>query len=127
MNACEWAGIIWMVDEVLGWDVVLGLAGGHANEDWRSNCTQCLVGFLNQRDAIHFEEGFVRAKAPALSAGENYTCCGIWSQEAGSIVMTMDFEVGVLLRSAVLLIGTSTFVSGKYVATHRLAIGKGTT
>ena len=71
MNASEWAGIIWMVYEVLDGDVVMGLAGGNANEHRRGYSTQCLVGFLNQGDTIHFKEGLVRAEAPALSAGEN--------------------------------------------------------
>ena len=35
---------------------------------------------------------------------------------AGARDTTTDFEVGVLLPSAVLSSGTSTFVSGKYVA-----------
>jgi hypothetical protein len=35
---------------------------------------------------------------------------------------TTAFDVGVLLFNATLPIGTSTFASGKYVATQRLGI-----
>jgi hypothetical protein len=37
-------------------------------------------------------------------------------------VITIDFDAGVLLTSAVLSIGTSTFASGKYAAAHPLGI-----
>lgn len=39
--------------------------------------------------------------------------------QTGLILITTDFEAGVLLFSATLLIGTSTFASGKYVAAQR--------
>ena len=37
--------------------------------------------------------------------------------------ITIDFEVGVLLPSAVLSSGTSAFASGKYAAAHPRAVG----
>ena len=41
----------------------------------------------------------------------------------GSSRITIDFEVGVLLPSAVLSSGTSAFASGKYAAAHPRAVG----
>src|SRR6185436_768985 len=41
----------------------------------------------------------------------------------GSRRTTIDFDVGVLLPSAVESSGTRTFVSGKYAAAHPRAVG----
>lgn len=93
----------------------------------RSEISSPINGLRNFIKRSYYKHPVPTARKPARSLLETVAPLLIRPRDGcqfarcadGRMLMTTDFETGVLLLSATLRTGTNTFVSGKYVAAQR--------